>query len=507
MAPKRKTNEVKPVNNPTPVTDTYNHYILSPMPKIQAMIKKALLRTGSMWMNNQNQQPNKRQNTGRAYAAVNGDRRPYGWPRPLGFQEGLPKMGEQQQRVIRLDIAKTITEQRCSRGNAGVEPDNNVRHGYDVINGMDWLAKYHAVIICAEKIVRIPFGDEILIIRGDGSSNKHGTRLNIISCTKAQEYLTKGCHVFLANITATKDEDKSKEKRLEDVPVVQKFLKSFFPGDFVRISTVQNEGASGATTGTYRQRLHKTKFLTLGSSGSVCKEERWVDPKKEHEEHLRQILKLLKKEELYAKFSKCKFWISRASPKTPIEIRQFLGLAGYYRRFIEGFSKIAKSMTKLTQKGVKFDWGDKQEAAFQLLKQKLCSAPILALPEGSEDFIAYCDASKKGLGAVLMQREKVISYASRQLKIHEKNYTTHDLELGAVVFALKIWRHYLYRTKCTVFTDHKRKANVVADALSRKEREPLRVRALVMTIGLDLPKQILKAQTEARKPGNIKKEG
>ncbi|GKB65335.1 putative reverse transcriptase domain-containing protein [Tanacetum coccineum] len=100
-------------------------------------------------------------------------------------------------------------------------------------------------------------------------------------------------------------------------------------------------------------------------------------------------------------------------------------------------------MTKLTQKGVKFDWGDKQEAAFQLLKQKLCSAPILALPEGSEDFIAYCDASKKGLGAVLMQREKVISYASRQLKIHEKNYTTHDLELGAVVFALKIWRHYL----------------------------------------------------------------
>ncbi|GJT82293.1 putative reverse transcriptase domain-containing protein [Tanacetum coccineum] len=197
-------------------------------------------------------------------------------------------------------------------------------------------------------------------------------------------------------------------------------------------------------------------------------------------------------------------------------------------------------MTKLTQKKVKFIWGDKQEAAFQLLKQKLCSAPILALPEGSEDFIAYCDASIKGLGAVLMQREKVIAYASRQLKIHEKNYTTHDLELGAVVFALKIWRHYLYGTKCTVFTDHKSlqhilnqkelnmrqrrwlellsdydceiryhpgKANVVADALSRKERiKPLRVRALVMTIGLDLPKQILNAQTEARKPENIKNE-
>ncbi|GJW76928.1 putative reverse transcriptase domain-containing protein [Tanacetum coccineum] len=288
--------------------------------------------------------------------------------------------------------------------------------------------------------------------------------------------------------------------------------------------------------------------------------------KQEHEEHLKIILELLKKEELYAKFSKCEFWIPKVqflghvidsegihvdpakiesikdwtSPKSPTEIRQFLGLAGYYRRFIEGFSKIAKPMTKLTQKKVKFEWGDKQEAAFQLLKQKLCSAPILALPEGSEDFIAYCDASKKGLGAVLMQREKVISYASRQLKIHEKNYTTHDLELGAVVFALKIWRHYLYGTKCTVFTDHKSlqhildqkelnmrqrrwlellsdydcdiryhpgKANVVADALSRKEREPpLRVRALVMTISLDLPKQILNAQTEARKPENIKNE-
>ncbi|GKA63396.1 putative reverse transcriptase domain-containing protein [Tanacetum coccineum] len=229
-----------------------------------------------------------------------------------------------------------------------------------------------------------------------------------------------------------------------------------------------------------------------------------------------------------------------ASPKSATEIRQFLGLAGYYRRFIEGFSKIAKPMTKLTQKKIKFEWSDKAEAAFQLIKQKLCSAPILALPEGNEDFIAYCDASIKGLGAVLMQREKVIAYASRQLKIHEKNYTTHDLELGAVVFALKIWRHYLYGTKCTVFTDHKSlqhildqkelnmrqrrwlellsdydceiryhpgKANVVADALSRKERvKPLRVRALVMTIGLDLPKRILEAQIEARKPENLKSE-
>ncbi|GJY44345.1 putative reverse transcriptase domain-containing protein [Tanacetum coccineum] len=152
-------------------------------------------------------------------------------------------------------------------------------------------------------------------------------------------------------------------------------------------------------------------------------------------------------------------------------------------------------MTKLNPKSVKFNWGEKEETTFQTLKQKLCSAPILALPEGSENFVVYCDASHKGLGAVLMQKEKVIAYASRQLKIHEKNYTTHDLELGAVVFALKMWRHYLYGTKCV--------ANVVADALSRKSRpKPLRVRALVMTIGLNLPARILNAQVEARKEEN-----
>nr|GEZ53892.1 retrotransposable element Tf2 [Tanacetum cinerariifolium] len=150
-----------------------------------------------------------------------------------------------------------------------------------------------------------------------------------------------------------------------------------------------------------------------------------------------------------AKIESIKDW---ASPKTATEIRQFLGLSGYYRRFIKGFSRIVRPMTKLTQRKVKLDWGDKQKEAFQIIKQKLCSAPILALPEGSEDFVVYCDASIKGLGVVLMQTKKVIAYGSRQLKVHEKNYTTHDLESGAVVFALKIWRHYLYRTKCTAQT-------------------------------------------------------
>ncbi|GJZ50591.1 putative reverse transcriptase domain-containing protein [Tanacetum coccineum] len=172
-------------------------------------------------------------------------------------------------------------------------------------------------------------------------------------------------------------------------------------------------------------------------------------------------------------------------------------------------------MTKLTQKGVKFDWGDKEESAFQLIKQKLCSALILALPKGSEDFMVYCDASHKGLGIVLMQREKVIAYASRQLKIHEKNYTTHDLELSLqhildqkeLNMRQRRWLELLSDYDCEI-RYHPGKANVVAYALSRKEQnKPLQVRALVMTIGLNLPKQILEAQIEAHKPNNFKKEG
>ncbi|KAJ9545268.1 hypothetical protein OSB04_024975 [Centaurea solstitialis] len=273
--------------------------------------------------------------------------------------------------------------------------------------------------------------------------------------------------------------------------------------------------------------------------------------REEHEQHLKVVLELLRDQKLYAKFSKCEFWIREVhflghvvreegilvdptkieaiakweAPKTPTEIHQFLGLAGYYRRFIEGFSKIAQPLTMPTQKDKKFDWGQRQEDAFQLLKQKLCNAPVLALPQGTEDFVVYCDASRQGLGCVLMQRDKVIAYASRQLKNHKRNYTTHDLELGAVVFALKIWRHYLYGTKCTVFTDHKSlqhildqkmlnmrqlspgKANVVADALTRKEMtKPLRVRALEMLVNTSLKKDILKAQEEALREDRLKDE-
>ncbi|GKB79111.1 putative reverse transcriptase domain-containing protein, partial [Tanacetum coccineum] len=443
---------------------------------------------------------------------------------------------------------------------------------FDVIIGMDWLTKYHVVIVCDEKLVRVPFGNEILIFRGDGSNNGHESRLNIISCTKTQKYLLKGFQVFLAHITAKKAEDKSEEKRLEDVPIVRDFPEVFpedLPGipparqvefqidlvpgaapvarapyrlapsemkelsdqlqelsdkGFIRPSsspwgapvlfvkkkdgsfrmcinyqklnklTMKNhyplpriddlfhqlQGSSvyskiGLRSGYHQLRVReedipKTTFRTrydhyefqvmpfgltnapvlfMDLMNRVCKPylDKFVivfiddiliysKSKQEHKEHLKLILELLKK---YAKFSKCEFWIPKvqfldyvidnqgihvdpakiesikywASPKTPTKIRQFLGLSGYYQRFIEGFSKIAKSMTKLTQKKVKFDWG-------------------------AENFIVYCDASHKGLGDVLMQNEKVVAYASRQLKIHEKNYTTHDMELGAVVFALKI---------------------------------------------------------------------
>ncbi|GJV52978.1 putative nucleotidyltransferase, ribonuclease H [Tanacetum coccineum] len=253
--------------------------------------------------------------------------------------------------------------------------------------------------------------------------------------------------------------------------------------------------------------------------------------RKEHEVHIGLVLELLKEEKLYAKFSKCGFWLQEEAPRTLSEVRSFLRLAGYYRWFIENFSKIAKSLTVLTQKSKTFDWGEEQEGAFQTLKDKLCNAPVLALPDGLKDFMVYCDASGLGLGCVLMQRGKVIAYASRQLKIHEKNYTTHDLELGAVVFAIKTWRHYLYGTKSVIYTDHMSlqhifsqkelnmrqrrrtelfsdydceicyhpgKANVVADALSRKERvKPKRIGSMNLTLQLSIKGKILATLEEA----------
>ncbi|CAA0810389.1 Uncharacterized mitochondrial protein AtMg00860, partial [Striga hermonthica] len=247
----------------------------------------------------------------------------------------------------------------------------------------------------------------------------------------------------------------------------------------------------------------------------------------QHKEHLRIVLETLRREKLYAKFSKCEFWLNRVAflghivtargievdpskikavskwdtPRSAADVRSFLGLAGYYKRFIEGFSKIAQPLTNLTKKAVRFDWSPQCEESFQELKRRLTTTPVLSIPDPTLEFTIYSDASKMGLGCVLMQQGKVVAYASRQLKPHEQNYPTHDIELAAVVHALKIWRHYLYGGKCEIFTDHKslkyiftqkelnmrqrrwlelvkdydctisyhpRKANVIADALSRR---------------------------------------
>ena len=188
-------------------------------------------------------------------------------------------------------------------------------------------------------------------------------------------------------------------------------------------------------------------------------------------------------------------------PRNVTEVRSFLGLAGYYRRFVQGFSIIASSLTRLLRKGIKFEWTDKCQNSFEQFKGMLVEAPVLTQPTSGKEYILYSDALGIGLGCMLMQDGKVVAYVSRQLKPHEQNYPTHDLELTAVVFSLKIWRHYLYGENCRIFTDHKSlkylltqkelnlrqrrwlelfkdydyiidyhpgKANVVADALSRK---------------------------------------
>ena len=252
-----------------------------------------------------------------------------------------------------------------------------------------------------------------------------------------------------------------------------------------------------------------------------------------HDTHLLVVLETLRKEQLYAKLSKCEFWLNEVSflrhivskegiqvdpkkievvvkwkpPRNVTEIRSFLGLAGYYRRFVNGFSMIAAPMTRLLQKNVKFEWSEKCQRSFEKLKVFLTKAPVLTQPTCGKEYVIFSDASLNRLGCVLMQEGKVIAYASRQLKPHEKNYPTHDLELVAIVFALKIWRHYLYGEKCFIYTDHKSlkyfpsqrelnlrqrrwmelikdydclidyhpgKANVVADAFSRKTVQTLR---------------------------------
>nr|GEX20030.1 putative reverse transcriptase domain-containing protein [Tanacetum cinerariifolium] len=390
---------------------------------------------------------------------------------------------------------------------------------FDVIIDINWFVKYHAVIVCDEKLVRVPFGDEILIFHGDRSINGHESRLNIISCTKTQRYLLKGCPIFLAHVTTKEAEDKSKEKPPKDVPIVQEFPE-VFPEDLPGIPPTRQvefqidlvPGAAPVTWVPYR--LSPSEMKELSDQLKELADKGFIRPSSSPWGAL--VLFVKKKD---GSFRMCIDY--RELNKLTVKNRYPLP------RIDDLFDQPQGSSVYLKI--------DLRSGYHQLrVREKTFRKPLSKTLDTDIMNFKLC------LGAVLMQREKVIAYGSRKLKVHEKNYTTHDLELGAVVFALKISRHYLYGTKCTVFTDHKSlqhildqnelnmrqrrwlellsdydceicyhpgKANVLADVLSRKERiKPLWVYALVMTIGLDLPKQILEAQTEAMKPENLKSE-
>ncbi|GJZ85391.1 putative reverse transcriptase domain-containing protein [Tanacetum coccineum] len=395
---------------------------------------------------------------------------------------------------------------------------------FDVIIGMDWLSKYSAVIDCAKKIVRIPSGSEILIVRGDGCSEGHRTRLNVISCTKVQKYLLKGSHVFLAHVTTKEIEDNT------------------------WCCTVANGGAPYRIGPHLKMKELADQLQELSDKGFIRPSSSpWGAPVlfvKKKDGSLRMCID-------YRELNKLTVKNRYPLPRIDDLFDQLQRVRVYTPKIDlrSGYHQLRVREEDISKTAFRTRYGHYE---FQVMPFGLTNAPAVfmdlmnrcthsGLPAKKQKILSILRCfSIMGLGHCVDAREKVISYASRQLKIHEKNYTTHDLELGAVVFALKIWRHYLYGTKCTVFTDHKSlqhildqkelnmrqrrwlellsdydcdiryhpgKANVVADALSRKEREPpLRVRALVMTISLDLPKQILNAQTEARKPENIKSE-
>ncbi|GJR03797.1 putative reverse transcriptase domain-containing protein [Tanacetum coccineum] len=416
-----------------------------------------------------------------------------------------------------------------------------------------------------------------LVIEGD----RNNSRLKIVSYIKVQKYIEKGGDLFLAQVI----EQEPKEKRLEDVPVIRDFPE-VFPEDLpgllpprqveFRIDLIL--GAAPVARAPYHLAPSEMKELSKQLQELLEKELNKLKIKNRYP--LPRIDDLFDQLQGFSVYSKIdlrsgyhQLRIQEDIPITVFRTRyghyEFqvmpFGLTNAPAIFMDLMNRVCKPyLDKLVivfiddiliysrnkeehVMKIHVDPPAKDRSPLKIGLHRytngsviIFSAPILSLPEGSEDFVVYCDASLKGFGAVLMQREKVIAYASRQLRKNEENYTTHDLELGAVVFALRLWRHYLYGTKCTVYTDHKSlqyildqkelnmrqrrwiellsdydcviryhpgKANVVADALSRKDKEPIRVRALVVTVHNNLPEQIRNAQVEACKEENIGAEG
>ncbi|GJV44346.1 putative reverse transcriptase domain-containing protein [Tanacetum coccineum] len=419
-------------------------------------------------------------------------------------------------------------------------------HGsFDVIIGMDWLSNYKVEIIFHEKIARIPLPDSnMLRVVGERPDKK----ARFIGMDWLSNYKVEIiCH------------EKASDKKQEEIVVVRDYSEVFLddlsglpPIREIEFRIKLTPGATLVAKSPYC--LAPSELEELSGQLKELQDKGFIRPslspwgapvlfvkKKDGSFRMcidsRELNKLTVKnhyplpriDDLFDQLQGSQFFskIDLRSgyhqlrvheddiPKTAFRTRY-----GHFEFTVMPFDS---SKT--------FDWGEEQELAFQTLKDKLCNAPVLALPDGPEDFVVYCDASGIGLGCVLMQRGKVIAYASRQLKIHEKNYTTHDLELGAVVFALKIWRHYLYGTKSVIYTDHKSlqhifsqkelnmrqrrwielfsdydceicyhpgKANMVVDALSRKERvKPKRVRAMNMILQSSIKDKLLAAQKEA----------
>nr|GEV30988.1 putative reverse transcriptase domain-containing protein [Tanacetum cinerariifolium] len=416
---------------------------------------------------------------------------------------------------------------------------------FNVIVGMDWLVERDALIVCGKKEVHVPYKNKTLVVKSDSSVS----RLKGISCIKARTYIERGSQLFITQVTEKEPTKKQLqvEFRIELIPgaapvtrapyrleptELKEFLdqlKELLEKGFICLSSspwgasvlfVKKKDDSFRMCIDY-QELNK---LTVKNRYPLSRIDDLFDQLQGLSVYLKidqqfgyHQLRIRKKHIRITAFrtsngvhvdpAKVEAIRNWSAPTTPTKVRQFLGLAGYYQRFIECFSLISKPLSRLTQKNKKYEWGMEEEEAFPTLKQKLCSAPILALPKGTENFIVYCDALLKGFGAVLMQREKVITYASRQLKKHEENYTTHALELDAKELNMRKRRciELLSDYDCEI-RYHLGKSNVVADALSRKDKEPLRVRSLVMMVHTNLPEKIPEAQTETINEENVKAE-